>query len=71
MSQTSQEAVLTALRRAKHPVTAADLAERLDASERAVRRHLAALHEAKKVKREFTYEGTVGRYHYVLTERDA
>jgi predicted ArsR family transcriptional regulator len=68
MSQITQEAVLSALRRAKAPTTANAIAERLGASERAVRRHLAALHAEGKVARDFAYTGTpaVGRYHYTL-----
>lgn len=64
----TQDEVLSALRPLKTGATAADLAVRLHASERAVRRHLAALHEEKRVIRVFVYSGMppVGRYRYAL-----
>lgn len=67
MKTTTQDDVLAALRRAKNPLTAHDLAERLGASERAIRRHLAALHAAGKATRNFAYvpqTARVGRYFY-------
>lgn len=68
MNQIRQEDVRMALHRMKRPVSALTLSTRLKTSERAVRRHLATLYKAGEATREFVYEGSVGRYQYVLAE---
>ncbi len=69
---TTRQDVISSLRRLKAGATAADLAKRLKTTERAVRRHLAALHAEKRVVRTFFYEGTpaVGRYRYTITSSE-